>query len=111
MEKGTHTPGPWEQYGTLIVKSGENGGTICALSDLHGRRYIGHEQLDAGSKSWNEQMANARIIAAAPDLLAVCKALVFYKEALIAREYQPGSQTVAGLLRAAEEAITKAALE
>lgn len=67
------TPGPWEQSGTLIYATE---GTICELSELRKSRYIQHERLEIGSPYWDEQMANAALIATAPDLLALCKELL-----------------------------------
>jgi hypothetical protein len=67
---GTHTPGPWRadcggsgnQRGGFSVTAANDGVVIC------------------GRMGWphcaDESEANARLIAAAPDLLAACKALV-----------------------------------
>jgi hypothetical protein len=51
--KNTHTSGPWTKEGATILQSDTNKG-ICKL--------LGSEQ---------DQNANARLIAAAPDLLQV----------------------------------------
>lgn len=52
-----HTPGPWEILSTLEICSGNK--DICEL------------------KGWmNEDQANARLIAAAPDLLEALKLMV-----------------------------------
>lgn len=60
-----HTPGPWEVIGNgwhvSIVRADDNNTTICDT------------QLQEDSY---ETIANANLIAAAPDLLAACKAML-----------------------------------
>jgi hypothetical protein len=64
-----YTRGPWTQHGSLIVKFGVDGRVICEMSEPRELRYIGHIPLRLGSPDRNEQMANARLMSAAPDLL------------------------------------------
>lgn len=54
-----HTPGPWTQNGTDIC------GNEAFLADA-----------DSGAFSHEECLANARLIAAAPDLLAALEAML-----------------------------------
>ena len=60
-----HTPGPWEASGWRVCFNcglGQNIGVICDTATRKADRTL-------------ENMANARLIAAAPDLLEACKAL------------------------------------
>ena len=60
----THTPGPWEHRGT-------DGGAevICHREAAGKRRTLAHVYQESRH---GRQEANARLIAAAPDLLAAC---------------------------------------
>ena len=58
-----HTPGPWKQYGQEVFSDDKNETFICNTP----------EWLD--DPSYDEQIANARLIAAAPELLAALKAM------------------------------------
>ena len=57
-----HTPGPWLVYDLLIMSENADKTTICDVSHF-------------GSND-NEDHANARLIATAPELLAACEALI-----------------------------------
>lgn len=65
-----HTSGPWRpsQFGCQVV-TGDSWSTICTLSGgaqwEDGRGNYGQEY------EWQQQEANARLIAAAPDMLEV----------------------------------------
>jgi hypothetical protein len=61
-----HTPGPWEQYGSVVYSVN---GVICELSEPRAYDIVRHEAVDIGSKDWDEAMANARLITQAPELL------------------------------------------
>lgn len=63
-----HTPGPWTQdeYGSVKTPSGE---TLLV------------EGVALAGRSTEETRANTRLIAAADDLLAACKAIVAWDEA------------------------------
>ena len=70
-----HTPGPWiaSTFGFQVL-TGDSWNTICTLSG-------GAEWEDGRGKyrpeyEWQNQEANARLIAAAPDLLAAAKAVM-----------------------------------
>jgi hypothetical protein len=63
-----HTPGPWEFFDTLCI------GVMSAQSD------VAHCSGYDGNRSRDEELANARLIAAAPDLLAALEALLSYDD-------------------------------
>lgn len=71
LDQTTHTPGPWMvrpiidfdgDWEARITKAGEAIGSLT----------------QAGSRDRREAEANARLIAAAPDLMAVCVAIEAY---------------------------------
>lgn len=78
-----HTPGPWavdadpiedQDYETLIVLPGPNGSYPTWIARAE------HNWKEAGARerriSWAEAQANARLIAAAPDLLAAMEGVM-----------------------------------
>ena len=77
MEKLKHTPGPWtvDYSGNGIDKApaiyGKNGGLVVSVLGL--KVHNSSENLD--TKFSEETMANAKLIASAPDLLEACKLL------------------------------------
>ena len=65
MTEAKHTPGPWTQAGASI------------RVDVHGDDYRLLARVQAvQNNDWCEAFMNARLIAAAPDLLAACEQLV-----------------------------------
>jgi len=63
-----HTPGPWNAVGTWVENQNEDfiDVYICTCdSEIIGQSYLG--------RSDAEDRANARLIAAAPDLLEACQ--------------------------------------
>jgi hypothetical protein len=72
-----HTPGPWKVSGCRMARKGfENPMIECGET---------HEPLIAEllgqDRAWETKIANARLIAAAPELLEACKAAVTQFEA------------------------------
>lgn len=63
----THTPGPWQIGGELISKEGSNLEIASVWSKSANRRF---------SPSQSEADANARLIAAAPELLEALQTLL-----------------------------------
>ena len=82
MNKPNHTPGPWTHQRSgrnshMMNKPGwnHNDPMQCALS-VYGVNYriLTLEDEFPGVRTREEQEANARLIAAAPELLEACKA-------------------------------------
>lgn len=71
-----HTPGPWKQGG----KHGHNAGTIYApgkedaIASVYGIPM--HTQVEDVPERYAEGMANARLVAASPELLVALKLIV-----------------------------------
>jgi hypothetical protein len=57
----THTPGPWQTYGTLIYAPG--------VSEPRATGMVSHTRVRLGSNDEDEAFANAHLISAAPELL------------------------------------------
>lgn len=72
-----HTPGPWDIWETV------HGYEICEPTKPS--RHSHFASLGIGGFGWGEQKANAKLIAAAPDLLEVCKNVLIALE--ISDEY------------------------
>lgn len=64
-----HTPGPWHQCATHVYSKVEKGANICTVSEPCSSGMVGFSALSAGSPDFDEAMANARLISAAPELL------------------------------------------
>lgn len=64
-----YTPGPWISIGNYIGTVGDETQTIAYVDDHR----------NAKRRTTEETLANARLIAAAPDLLAACEKLVSYR--------------------------------
>ena len=65
-----HTPGPWDEKGGIVYSPGARG-VVCQLSEPYAIDYVEHWPLSLGSPARDEIAANAALIAAAPDLLAL----------------------------------------
>ena len=101
-----HTPGPWiAKY--MRATTGENEYWICfdAFASIacvrHGaddEEYGGHESL----------VANANLIAAAPEMYSIIERLDYFSEALIHKEYEVGSETIKELVELAKSVLKKA---
>lgn len=65
-----HTPGPWESVGRAVYTAHENPSREII--------WDGHNTRSAGN---DEQLANARLIAAAPELLEACQAMIAWDDA------------------------------
>jgi len=71
------TPGPWSIHGaTQVLKFGENHGAVCIIADPDAATTADFKEAEPGSDRWDEEMANAHLIAASPDLYAALKAIV-----------------------------------
>lgn len=81
-----HTPGEWKQKGRLIYS--ENG-MVCELSEPRKTEYIRHYRVALDSPDHEEAMANARLIAAAPELLEACEMVVLARSVYETEELTP----------------------
>ncbi len=100
-----HTPGPW----TIIPATG-----LAGVHPNHAYRFVGTADFDEETGAGHivarltdavEIAANARLIAAAPDLLAACKAALAEIESPSRFGYRPEEMD---LIRSLHAAITKA---
>jgi hypothetical protein len=76
MSKPTHTPGPWRvgAYGTTVMTGRPNSQANDTICSLYMPIHSGVGELLLPQDARAEQVeANARLIAAAPDLLEVAK--------------------------------------
>ena len=103
MSETKHTPGPWEvswdKYGKeseIHGKSELNDGPICIIP---------HD--DVTESGAEEQLANARLIAAAPELLEALKALIENVGSCICYDQSEG-ECLAKAWKMAAVAIAKA---
>lgn len=72
-----HTPGPWETTGAKYVwKRGETGGAIAMIAEPECATSSDFEVVEISSRRWDEAMANARLIAAAPEMLAALEKFI-----------------------------------
>lgn len=111
MEDGKHSKGPWRvdcEGDELVVvgprakhnRHGESGvWEVCRIDNAHFWDVAGVEEADR---------ANARLIAAAPDLLTVAKAFVAKLDPAILVERDLPHSDLADELRAAIAAISRA---
>ncbi|MCB2020944.1 MAG: hypothetical protein KDG44_09070, partial [Burkholderiaceae bacterium] len=73
-DMSAHTPGPWritDRYGVLTDQVGIDGRTVCTVWV----RQQGHRPSGVDTEPWPEGEANARLIAAAPELLDALREL------------------------------------
>lgn len=97
MSKPTHTPGPWEvNFGMRPPRVWAALAPEAAICDMP-RWAI---------ENWDERSANARLIAAAPDLLAALKA--FVNDARFAIISDGGAEAANEMLWRARAAIAAA---
>ena len=96
-----HTPGPWFAQDTRLV-----GGQVAVVGPNHDRKageqgvmVVAHVNGRSG-----EQGANARLIAAAPDLLAACELTLAHLTSAAHRE----TKIIPPVLAALRAAIAKA---
>ena len=95
--KAKHTPGPWE----LIAESVEDsrGNSIAMVTGGSGRQYV-EDEVNA------ECLANACLIAAAPELLEALEMALYYYESF--RDKSPTGETETDDIAIIRAAIRKA---
>jgi hypothetical protein len=68
MSNTKHTPGPWTQYrdsrGNVRIQGNVQGGPVAFIEEMN------------NTGGTEQDHANARLIAAAPDLLAACQEII-----------------------------------
>lgn len=71
MTKQAHTPGPWETVGATRVWSAgrADGGAVAIVAEPSCKTSGDFYEVGIGSSRFDEAMANARLIASAPQLL------------------------------------------
>ena len=94
-----HTPGPWmAHFEEAYFVTGPDLGRVAMMTNLKGAHGLG------GRRSGNESAANARLIAAAPDLLDALEELSLLMDDVRNGEYTPDHLTT----QPARAAIAKA---
>ena len=91
IDKAKHTPGPWDNRSRVLTVRHTASGDCIA---------------DIGGRCFNEDRANARLIAAAPDMLAALQGVMSYWHLISAD--QDEDVTIDQRLPAVREAIRKA---
>lgn len=74
-KKAEHTPGPWLMQFPFVYKSGDGHLTVCRMQGSGGQ-YVADCELELDDPRLHEIGANCHLIAAAPDLLAACEAVL-----------------------------------
>jgi hypothetical protein len=100
-----HTPGPWEaHFEEAYFVTGPDLGRVAMMMNIKGARGLG------GRRSGDESAANARLIAAAPDLLAALEGLEkeFRRIYPIYYSSEPWCHETNAPLKVARAAIAKA---
>lgn len=72
--KGTHTPGPWRVYHALL-RPQFPGNKIIEIQDDHGRAIVQWVGFDNSDRLKQTHLANAHLMAAAPTMLKMMKAV------------------------------------
>ncbi len=102
MSRFAHTPGPWFAIGAQVKRLDKHVQHICTCGPID----IKQEHRDRPAK---EVCANARLIAAAPSLLAACAAWIDYMDGPLCENHT--LEYEAKLLQALRNAIAGAVVE
>ena len=113
MSKPTHTPGPWRvgAYGTTVMTGRPNSQANDTICSLYMPNHSGVGELLLPQDARAEQVdANARLIAAAPDLLAALQRLRDdVQTAHVGSDERCNDCAVCVSLKLADAALSKAA--
>jgi hypothetical protein len=75
-----HTPGPWEMGGSLLASTSGKHIAIVLHNINYDEKKLPRDYDSRAPKSFPETEANARLIAAAPELLAALENLVIWRD-------------------------------
>lgn len=106
MSEAKHTPGPWSVYDSFGKTL-----AVCIGKDANGKRpcIVDWPGFDSCDLPFRQQRANAHLIAAAPDLLAVVRELIAaIADKSIQRSPAYRSDDIEWLGRRAAKALAKA---
>lgn len=85
-----HTPGPWEaHFEEAYYVTGPDRGRVAMMLNLKGAHGLG------GRRTGEESAANARLIAAAPELLAALECLCSFDKPLIQEDWDNARAAIA----------------
>lgn len=104
-----HTPGPWElgEYEDALGYDCMTGGVKVGPVYLDGAQYGQKTCAEIEADQLARMMADARLIAAAPDLLEAAQALIYRYDNPDRKPY-PALRTFGGLIEDMRTAIAKA---
>lgn len=111
IEQAKHTPGPWKETGNWYLTTSSGTNITCTAISAINQRKVAAVISDTGEiDNWDEMRVNAKLIAAAPELLEACEDLVDLVEALIRYPYPESVAKAVHPVKEAEtfEAIMKA---
>ena len=76
-EQPKFTPGPWKAWGHNVYRAGAgDGANICAMSELRATTEVRHTEPSFNSPHLETIYANARLIAAAPEMYEALRSMV-----------------------------------
>lgn len=100
-----HTPGPWKaHFEDAYFVTGPDLGRVAMMMNLKGAHGLG------GRRSGNESAANARLIAAAPDLLEALQSVAMWAENQADGQSKGGHATFDLMMLREQRDIARAAI-
>lgn len=97
-----HTPGPWWSVGTGVLAGDKNDPQVIASTETGDVMNV---------EASEEQEANARLIAAAPELLAALLDCITYRGAVADRNFEYASRRLKAINEIAQSAIALAEVQ
>lgn len=112
MSEAKHTPGPWEvqpnawdQGASIAIVSPANGWKVAIIQYDEDIQIVNDPDMET-VKRHPQEMADAHLIAAAPDLLQACKDAL--NDITQTVNYDEGDSQTLATVKALQDAITKA---